>query len=102
MLSAVLDKSVFQRVCQTKDSPLWQGLTTRYRLVIPTILVEETFVNVWDPKTKTASEVHEMKAQLMRLQSHWIEDIRELAFQELVLGQKTSTPPSATGEFLAR
>lgn len=103
MTSAVIDKSVFQRICQTSNSPIWEKLLMRYQLVIPTILIEETLVNVWDPRAKLAQEVEEMSLQLKRLQPYWVDDIREMAFREIILRETFTAPlPPPPAQFLER
>jgi hypothetical protein len=97
--SAIIDKSVFQRLCKTNNSPLWSELLKRYQLVLPAVLVEEVLVNVLDPRSKLLAEAPEMKLQLERLQPCWMDDIREVAFREFVLGEKFATLPPPPNEF---
>jgi hypothetical protein len=100
--SAIIDKSVFQRLCQTNNSPLWNELSNRYQLVLPLVLVEEVLVNILDPGSKPMLEAAEMQLQLQRLQPCWLEDIHEIAFREFVLGEKLATLPPPSDEFLKK
>jgi hypothetical protein len=100
--SAILDKSVFQRLCKTINSPLWSELFKRYQLVLPAVLVEEVLVNVLDPRSKPLAEALEMKLQLERLQPCWMDDIREVAFREFVLGEQFVTLPQPPDYFFNR
>ena len=100
--SAIIDKSVFQRLCQTNNSPLWNELFNRYQLVLPLVLVEEVLVNILDPGSKLMPETAEMQLQLQRLQPCWLEDIHEIAFREFVLGEKLTALPPPSDVFLKK
>jgi hypothetical protein len=102
VISAILDKTVFQRFCKTNNSPLWSELFSRYQLVLPLVLVEEVLVNILDPGLKPIPEAPEMQLQLQRLQPCWLEDIHEIAFREFVLGEKLTNLLPPSDEFLKR
>jgi hypothetical protein len=86
--TAIIDKSMLQAICeQTADAldECFNTLLGRYVLVVPSILVEEVWVNLANPSPTKRPEVAEnMVACLLHLQDAWIAEPLDIAFAELV------------------
>lgn len=86
--TAVIDKSMLQAICEQAPDNLdvcFNALLGRYVLVVPSILVEEVWVNLASPSPGKRPEVVEnMVACLLHLQDAWIAEPLEISFVELV------------------
>jgi len=86
--TAVIDKSILQAICEQPRAELdecFNMLLGRYVLVVPSILVEEVWVNLASPSPTKRPEVAEnMVACLLHLQDAWIAEPLDIAFAELV------------------
>jgi hypothetical protein len=98
-LSCVLDMSVLRPICEetvrygeAHGRWLWNCLFDRYQLAVPFVLIEEFLVRGAKPHEADDPAVlpevlREMAAQIVTLESCWLDDVHEIAFRELVLGQ---------------
>lgn len=105
MTSVLLDKSVFQRLAEqtaAEQVRAWNHLHALGQIVIPAILVEEVIVNIADPGPLSPALVEEMRKSILRLSPCWMDDIFEVAFQELVEGKPKSLLPQFPPEFVTR
>ncbi len=86
--TAVIDKSMLQAICEQTPSEFdrcFNILLGRYVLVVPSILVEEVWVNLASPSpTKRPEVIENIVACLLHLQDAWIAEPLEIAFAELV------------------
>ena len=86
--SAVIDKSLFHELCKVPDpvtrAGLWADLHKVYLLVLPPSLIEETLKNAVFPGDKPADEVERLVTEVGAHSAHWMEEIDEIVFQELV------------------
>lgn len=106
-LTAVIDKSMLQAVCELLPDKLDACLNTllgRYGLVVPSILVEEVWVNRASPSPGKRPEVVEhMVGCLIQLREAWIAEPLDIAFVELVERQPVEIlpkpPPSVMDSF---
>lgn len=107
--TAVIDKSMLQAICEQTPDKLdvcFNTLLSRYVLVVPSILVEEVWVNLACPNPDKPPEVIEsMVACLLRLQDAWIAGPLEIAFVELVKRESIDLlpkpPPSVMNSFFS-
>jgi hypothetical protein len=89
--TAVIDKSILQAICEQipeyRDT-LFNALLAQYVLVVPSILVEEVWVNLANPHpTKKRETFENLVACLLHLQDAWIADPLDISFAELVRGE---------------
>jgi hypothetical protein len=86
--TAVIDKSILQAVCEQTSDELeacFNMLRRRYVLVVPSILVEEVWVNLARPSPGKDPEVAEnMVKCLLHLRDAWIDEPLDISFAELV------------------
>lgn len=86
--TAVIDKSLLQAICEQTSDKLdacFNTLLGRYVLVVPSILVEEVWVNLASPSPGKRPEVVEnMVACLLHLRDAWIAEPLDISFVELV------------------
>src|SRR5687767_11507529 len=102
--SALIDKSFFQRLCDPTveaNRQHWDALHKAYQLVIPVVLIEEVLTNVVLGKTNR-HVIEEMAAQVVELQSCWLDDAYEIAYRELVRREAVRNLPSPDPEFVQR
>jgi|GEM_PF-981606 len=101
--TAVIDKSVFQRVCEepaAERERYFNALLARYQLIVPAVLIEEVLVNLVEPGDKDPLAIEEMVAKLIELRSCWMDDVHEIAFRELVNKEVITKFPAPSDEFL--
>lgn len=102
--TAVVDKSMLQAICEQTPDKLdvcFNTLLSRYVLVVPSILVEEVWVNLACPSPGKPPEViHSMVACLLHLQDAWIAGPLEIAFVELVKRESIDLLPKPQPRFL--
>jgi hypothetical protein len=87
--SAIPDLSLLRGICELPEpqpKELLGALAQRYQLVIPEVLIEETFVAYVGCGCDKQVARRIMNA-LVALQSNWVESPLELIFRELVLGR---------------
>jgi len=86
--TTVIDKSMLQAICEQPPAKLdtcFKLLLGRYVLVVPSILVEEVWVNLASPSPAKRPEVTENMVEcLLHLQNAWIAEPLDIAFAELV------------------
>jgi hypothetical protein len=75
--AAVIDKSLLQAICEQavseKRIASYKALLDRYQVVVASVLIEETWVNLANPGGKTPPAVLAiMKDFLIRLHDSWI------------------------------
>ena len=103
-LTAVIDKSMLQAICEQLPDKLdvcFNTLLGRYVLVVPSVLVEEVWVNLASPSPGKPPEVVErMVACLLHLQDAWIAEPLEIAFVELVKRESIDLLPRPKPAFL--
>lgn len=75
---------------------------TRFRIVVPWILVEEVWTNYGSPGSKDAGVVQIMVDQLKTLQSYWIDEELNLIFEELILQKRTPRHLARPSDTLVR
>lgn len=103
----MIDKSMLQAICeQTPDNldVCFNTLLGRYVLVVPSILVEEVWVNRASPSPgKRPEVVGNMVACLLHLRDAWIAEPLDIAFVELVERKPVEIlpkpPPSVMDSF---
>lgn len=98
--SAVIDKSLFQEICDRDELETQEYLELifrRYRLVLPTVLLEEIFDNFAAPNRSAV--VDTMVKQLFRLRDWWLDDVFEIAYRELVRREKLEYLPQPCQQF---
>lgn len=104
-LTAILDKSIVHPISEldqpTRDR-VWEELLTRFRIVVPWILVEEVWTNYGSPGSKDAGVVQIMVDQLKTLQSYWIDEELNLIFEELILQKRTPRHLARPSDTLVR
>ncbi len=97
--TALLDKSLLEAICaepEHQQTVLITQLQQKYELVIPTILMEEVWTNLYFPESKDPNLILSMVRMLQHLSAGWIEDELEIVFRELVLRETADRfhPPS--------
>ncbi len=105
--TAVIDKSMLQAICGQSPDKLdacFNTLFGRYVLVVPSILVEEVWVNRANPSPGKPREVVENMVEcLVHLRDAWIEEPLEIAFVEMIERQPIEVlpkpPPSVMNSF---
>ncbi len=97
--TAVIDKSLFQEICfepdEARRDSFWKELFNHYEIIIPFALVEEVWTNLAKPSPdKDPAVFSEMKKKLLEMSSHWIDDVVEIVFQELIQKKQFKNIPS--------
>lgn len=101
--TALIDKSLFEEICarpEGEQNALWCALHDRYRIIVPFILVEEVWVNLLNPRGKDPQVVWNMVKTLAVMREWWMDDEYEIAFHELVLGEKVEFLRPCPSEFI--
>lgn len=88
---------MLQAICEQTPAKLdacFNTLLGRYVLVVPSILVEEVWVNLASPSpTKPPGVAESMVACLLHLQDAWIAEPLDIAFAELIMGESIEILP---------
>jgi len=105
LTTAVLDKSVLQRIAELPvgdREEAWRELSGRFQLVIPFVLLEEVLTNLGQPRNTPPEVVEAMFVDLLNLQECWIADEIDWAFEELVLRKRSSEFKLVSKDFVQR
>ncbi len=103
--TAVIDKSVFQRIAELSSSDrrdTMAELLSRFRVIIPFVLVEEVLVNRGQLGPIPRKIVETMFRELMRLRDCWVDDEPGWIFDELVAKDTSRKFKPVPEEFLQR
>jgi hypothetical protein len=102
--SAVIDKSLFQEICErprAEISAYLKVIFQKYQPVVPMVLLEEILVNVASQPNPSPT-VERMAERMVALSPYWLDDAYEIAFRELILEEKMSHLPQPCQEFIDR
>jgi hypothetical protein len=100
--AAIIDKSLLQRICDPSENcdRYLNALRQRYRLIAPLVLHEETLDNlVRATESRPEAVFPEMVRRVREIQPCWMEDVLEISYRELVLGEDLDIIPWLTEEF---
>jgi len=101
--TAVIDKSVLHAICEQPRERLdfyFNNLLERYRLVVPSVLVEEVWVNLAIPGAKSLEAIANMAECLLHLRDSWIAEPLEIAFAEMVKRESIEILPPPREEVM--
>lgn len=102
--TAIIDKSLLQRICgepKIQRDVLMNLLRGKYQLVVAFSLVDEVLANIADcPPGKDPFVIAEMKRQIDALHMCFLNEVWEIAFEELVLNKPLSILPCQNNRFL--
>jgi hypothetical protein len=96
--TAVIDKSFFQRICERPSSErrqIFSELQRRFRLVVPSALVDEVLINRGDPGRTNPRVVETMLRELGKLKSYWVDEEINWIYAELITGLSTKLKPAS-------
>ena len=99
--TAIIDKSLFQRICDPQEkTELFMGLLReRYCLAVPFVMHGEVFTNlVKPPKDRPPLVFPEMVKWCKELHPFWMSDVLDIAYRELILGDDLAFVPWLDGE----
>ena len=94
--TAIIDKSLLQRICDPteKTEHYSELLQQKYRLIAPLILHEEIWDNlIQPPQGKPLAAFQKMVELLTAIQPHWMEDVLEISYLEIVAGKSLELIP---------
>lgn len=95
--TAIIDKSLLQRICE--EAPIQRDvlmglLRQRYQLIAAFVLVDEVMNNIAiPPPRKTPADFADLKICMDALYPCFMEDVWEMAFEELVLERRIDAIP---------
>jgi hypothetical protein len=94
--TAIIDKSLLQRICDPTENTdkHMESLRQTYRLIAPLILHEETLDNlIQPPKDKPSAVFSEMLRRVREIHPCWMDDVFEISYREVVLGKSLDLMP---------
>lgn len=99
----VIDRSLLQKVCEIEDADrrnqCLRLISSTFRVIIPTVLVEEVWVNWSDPKSGELPATKAMVDFLHEPRNRWIADDVDIAYLELTQKRPITRIPPPPSDF---